>query len=125
MRDAEGIGNFRNLFIYARNGKKDGIKIVPLSEVATKDDFFNIKKSSGDDLLSAHCGLLRMRDIILGNMGGFGDIYKAVTSFIRNGLTPQQESVRKLNVINLTKVVQILTNYNYSRFYIFKSALVV
>ncbi len=46
MRDTKGMGNFRNLFMYAPNGKKDGIQIIPLSEVATKDDFFNIKKAS-------------------------------------------------------------------------------
>ncbi len=39
MRDTKGLGNFRNLFMYAPNGKPDGIKILPLSEVATKDDF--------------------------------------------------------------------------------------
>lgn len=37
MRDTKGLGNFRNLFMYAPNGKPDGIKILPLSEVATKD----------------------------------------------------------------------------------------
>lgn len=36
MRDTKGIGNFRNLFMYAPNGKADGIKILPLSEVATR-----------------------------------------------------------------------------------------
>jgi capsid portal protein len=46
MRDTKGVGNFRNLFMYATNGKVDGIKILPLSEVATKDDFFIIKKAS-------------------------------------------------------------------------------
>ncbi len=46
MRDTKGVGNFRNLFMYAPNGKPDGIKIMPLSEVATKDDFFNIKKAT-------------------------------------------------------------------------------
>jgi PBSX family phage portal protein len=39
MRDSKGLGNFKALFFYAPNGKPDGIKIVPLSEVATKDDF--------------------------------------------------------------------------------------
>lgn len=46
MRSSKGLGNFKNLFFYAPHGKPDGIKIVPLSEVATKDDFFNIKKSA-------------------------------------------------------------------------------
>lgn len=54
MRDLKGLGNFKNLFFYAHNGKPDGIKIVPLSEVPTKDDFFNIKKVSSEDLMNAH-----------------------------------------------------------------------
>jgi|GEM_PF-1518530 len=45
MRDTKGLGNFRNLFMYAPNGKPDGIKILPLSEVATKDDFFKYQES--------------------------------------------------------------------------------
>ena len=39
MRNSKGLGNFKNLFFYAPSGKPDGIKIIPLSEVATKDDF--------------------------------------------------------------------------------------
>lgn len=34
MKSAKGPGNFRNLFMYSPNGKKDGIQIIPLSEVA-------------------------------------------------------------------------------------------
>ena len=37
MKSAKGPGNFRNLFMYSPNGKKDGIQIIPLSEVAAKD----------------------------------------------------------------------------------------
>ncbi len=36
MRDSKGLGNFKNLFFYAPNGKADGIKIVPLSECCHK-----------------------------------------------------------------------------------------
>ncbi len=53
MRNSKGLGNFKNLFFYAPGGKPDGIKIVPLSEVATKDDFFNIKQASAADLMDA------------------------------------------------------------------------
>lgn len=69
MRDTKGLGNFRNLFMYA----PDGIKILPLSEVATKDDFFNIKKASRNDLLCAHRLPPKMMGIIPENSGGFGD----------------------------------------------------
>ncbi|ALV92023.1 MULTISPECIES: phage portal protein [Pantoea] len=97
MRDTKGIGNFRNLFMYAPNGKPDGIKILPLSEVATRDDFFNIKKASRDDLLSAHRVPPQMMGIIPDNTGGFGDAVKAAQVFVRNELTPLQERMKELN----------------------------
>src|SRR5688572_6290184 len=98
MRDTKGLGNFRNLFMYAPNGKKDGIQILPLSEVATKDDFFNIKKSSRDDLLSAHRVPPQMMGIIPDNAGGFGDVEKAAQVFVRNELTPLQERMKELSI---------------------------
>ncbi len=96
-RDTKGLGNFRNLFMYAPNGKPDGIKILPLSEVATKDDFFNIKKASRDDLLSAHRVPPQMMGIIPDNTGGFRDAVKAAQVFVRNELTPLQERMKEIN----------------------------
>lgn len=97
MRDTKGLGNFRNLFMYAPNGKPDGIKILPLSEVATKDDFFNIKNATRDDLLSAHRVPPQMMGIIPNNTGGFGDVEKASQVFVRNELRPLQERMKELN----------------------------
>ncbi|TNV11603.1 phage portal protein [Buttiauxella sp. B2] len=97
MRSSKGLGNFKNLFFYAPNGKPDGIKIVPLSEVATKDDFFNIKKASAEDLMSAHRVPPQMMGIIPNNTGGFGDVVKAAQVFVRNELTPLQERFKELN----------------------------
>lgn len=108
MRDTKGLGNFRNLFMYAPNGKPDGIKILPLSEVATKDDFFNIKNATRDDLLSAHRVPPQMMGIIPNNTGGFGDVIKAAQVFVRNELTPMQERIKEINawlgkdVVNFT-----------------------
>ncbi len=31
LKEAKGKGNFKNLFIYAPNGKENGLKIIPLS----------------------------------------------------------------------------------------------
>ncbi|RRO15268.1 Presumed portal vertex protein, partial [Pectobacterium aquaticum] len=86
-----------NLFFYAPNGKPDGIKIVPLSEVATKDDFFNIKNASRDDLLSAHRVPPQMMGIIPNNSGGFGDVVNASQVFVRNELMPLQERMKEIN----------------------------
>jgi capsid portal protein len=54
LKSSKGPGNFRNLFMHAPNGKKDGMQIIPVSEVAAKDEFFNIKNVTRDDLLAAH-----------------------------------------------------------------------
>ncbi|MET3075441.1 phage portal protein [Pantoea leporis] len=97
MRDTKGIGNFRNLLMYAPNGKPDGIKILPLSEVATRDDFFNIKKASRDDLLSAHRVPPQMMGILPENSGGFGDVEKAAKVFVRNELHSLQNRISDMN----------------------------
>ncbi|ANI21817.1 hypothetical protein AB870_26165 (plasmid) [Pandoraea faecigallinarum] len=47
-------GNFRNPFMYAPNRKKDGIRILPLLEVAAKDEPLNITNVTRDGLLAAH-----------------------------------------------------------------------
>lgn len=97
MRNSKGLGNFKNLFFYAPNGKGDGIKIIPLSEVATKDDFFNIKKVSAADLLDAH----RIPYQLMGgkpeNVGSVGDVEKVAQVFVRNELTPLQARIAEIN----------------------------
>lgn len=97
MRDSKGLGNFKNLFFYAPNGKPDGIKIVPLSEVATKDDFFNIKKVSAADLLDAHRVPFQLMSGKPENIGSMGDIEKVARVFVRNELTPLQERFKEIN----------------------------
>ncbi|EPR1415762.1 phage portal protein [Citrobacter koseri] len=97
MRDSKGLGNFKNLFFYAPNGKADGIKIVPLSEVATKDDFFNIKKVSAADLLDAHRIPFQLMGGKPENVGSVGDVEKVAKVFVRNELIPLQARFMELN----------------------------
>jgi len=97
MTKSKGSGNFKNIFYHAPGGKSDAIKIIPLSEVATKDDFFNIKNATRDDLLSAHRVPPQMMGIIPNNTGGFGDVEKAAKVFVRNELVPLQERMKEMN----------------------------
>jgi len=97
LKDAKGPGNFRNLFFYSPNGKKDGIQVIPISEVAAKDDFFNIKNVSRDDVLAAHRVPPQLIGIVPGNTGGFGAVLPAAQVFARNEISPLMERFRELN----------------------------
>lgn len=97
MKSAKGPGNFRNLFMYSPNGKKDGIQIIPLSEVAAKDEFLNIKNVSRDDMMAVHRVPPLMMGIMPSNVGGFGDVEKASIVFVRNELMPLKKRLGKLN----------------------------
>ncbi|EOU9560459.1 phage portal protein [Cronobacter dublinensis] len=97
MKSAKGPGNFRNLFMYSPNGKKDGIQIIPLSEVAAKDEFLNIKNVSRDDMMAEHRVPPQMMGIMPSNVGGFGDVEKASRVFVRNELMPLQKRLQELN----------------------------
>ena len=97
LKQSKGPGNFRNLFMYSPSGKKDGIQIIPLSEVAAKDEFLNIKNVSRDDMLAAHRVPPQMMGILPSNVGGFGDVEKAANVFVRNELLPLQKRMSELN----------------------------
>ncbi|WP_376738421.1 phage portal protein [Pandoraea apista] len=97
LKDSKGPGNFRNLFMYAPNGKKDGMQIIPVSEVAAKDEFFNIKNVTRDDLLAAHRVPPQLMSVIPNNTSGFGDVEKAAKVFGVNEIVPLQDDMKAVN----------------------------
>lgn len=97
LKEAKGPGNFRNLFMYAPNGKKDGIQVIPVAEVAAKDEFWNIKATTRDDQLAAHRVPPQLIGVIPANVGGFGDVAKAAAVFARNELRPLQARMLEIN----------------------------
>ncbi len=97
LKESKGPGNFRNLFMYAPNGKKDGIQLIPVSEVHARDEFFNIKNITRDDLLAAHRVPPQLLGIVPSNAGGFGDVEKARNAFFELEIQPLQARLRYLN----------------------------
>ncbi|CAE6841448.1 hypothetical protein R69746_06942 [Paraburkholderia aspalathi] len=97
LKNAKGPGNFRNLFLHAPGGKKDGIQLIPVSEVAAKDEFFNIKNITRDDLLAAHRVPPQLLGIVPSNTGGFGAADTAAKVFGRNEIAPLQAQFQAFN----------------------------
>jgi PBSX family phage portal protein len=97
LKESKGPGNFRNLFMYAPNGKKDGLQVIPISEVAAKDEFFSIKNVTRDDVLAAHRVPPQLMGIIPNNTGGFGDASTAAEVFYQNEIRPLQRRFEEIN----------------------------
>lgn len=97
LKQAKGKGNFKNLFLYAPDGKENGIKVIPLSDVVAKDEFLNIKNTSRDDILAAHRVPPQLMGIIPTNTGGFGDVEKAGKVFFINEIKPLQQRLQEIN----------------------------
>jgi capsid portal protein len=91
------LTNFRNLFMYAPGGKKDGIQLIPISEVAAKDDFGSIKNISRDDLLAALRIYPQLMGIVPQNSGGFGSMREAAQVWGLNELEPLQARLLQIN----------------------------
>jgi len=97
LKKARGPGNFRNLFLHSPNGKKDGLQLIPVSEVAAKDEFTGIKNITRDDVLAALRIPPQLLGIIPHNTGGFGSISEAGIAWMQNELEPLQVRMAKVN----------------------------
>ena len=97
LKQSKGVGNFKNLFVHAPSGKKDGIQIIPIADVSAKDEFFNIKNVSRDDILAAHRVPPQLMGIIPNNTGGFGNVADAAEVFFITEIEPLQERLNEFN----------------------------
>jgi len=78
-------------------GKKDGVQGIPISEVAAKDEFLNIKNVTRDDILAAHRVPPQLLGVIPSNNGGFGDVRTANDVFFVNEIEPLMRRLKKVN----------------------------
>lgn len=97
LENSKGAGNFKNLLLYTPGGTKDGVKVIPIAEVAAKDEFFNIKLASRDDQLAGHRTPPQLIGVVPQNAGGFGDIEKAAKVFYYNEIVYYQNLFKEIN----------------------------
>lgn len=97
LKAAKGVGNFKNLFVHRPGGKDGGIKIIPIAEVAAKDEFLGIKNTTRDDVLAAHRVPPQLVGIVPANAGGFGDFTSAMNGFFELEIMPLQAVFLEVN----------------------------
>lgn len=97
LREAKGVGNFKNMFIHVAGGKEKGVQIIPISEVAARDEFLGIKNTTRDDVLAAHRVPPQLLGVVPQTAGGFGDVQKAAEIFFLNEIEALQTRMLELN----------------------------
>jgi phage portal protein, PBSX family len=97
LRNAKGNGNFKNVVLRSPGGNPDGIKLIPIAEIAAKDEFLNIKSVSAEDMLAIHRVPPSLMGIVPKATGGLGDAMTAAKVFARNEVTPLQQTFIDIN----------------------------
>lgn len=88
---SKGVGNFRSMFLNIPGGKPDSVKIIPVGDIATKDEFERVKNLTRNDILA----MWRINGALAGVLpetpGGFGDLDKITRNHYENEVVPSQQ----------------------------------
>ena len=85
---SKGVGNFRSLFVNIPNGKEKGIQVIPVGNFESKDEFFNVKAVSAQDVFNAHRFPAGLGGMIPTNTAGLGDPTKYDTVYFKSETRP-------------------------------------
>lgn len=97
LKQSKGDGNFKNVLLRAPGGNPDGIKLIPIAEVAAKDEFLNIKAVSAEDMMAIHRVPPALMGIVPKSAGGLGDAATVAKVFAMNEVKPLQQSFIDVN----------------------------
>ncbi|TMP88527.1 phage portal protein [Pseudoalteromonas ruthenica] len=100
IKDSKGVGNFRSLFFNNRSGKTDAdkaIKITPVGDISTKDEFERIKRITTNDMLSMHRAQEALSGQSSGDSAGFGNLDRITSAYYNNEVVPLQQDILQIN----------------------------
>lgn len=97
VQQSKGVGNFRSMYINIPNGKEKSVQIIPVGDIATKDEFERVKNLSRNDVLAMWRIQPALAGVMPENNGGFGDIEKISRVYYENEVIPMQDVFIALN----------------------------
>lgn len=95
-----GENAFRNLFVHTLGGGPNGekaLKILPFSQIATRDEFLHVKQTTRDDMLAMHRVPPQLMGMMPDGNGALGDVEKAARVFSVNELAPVMADLQSIN----------------------------
>ena len=106
ISSTKGVGNFQSMFINIPNGKEKSVQIIPIGDIAQKDEFERIKNVTRNDILAAHRIHRELAAVMPEEGGSSGDITKISRVNFENEILPLQKAMQEINT-ELPKGLQI------------------
>lgn len=98
VADSKGPGNFRSLYLnIGRSNNKEPVKIIPVGNIGSKDEFQAMKEVTEMEMLSMHRVYPGLVAIMPANIGGFGDLQKSMEVYHELEITAMQQVFLSLN----------------------------
>jgi PBSX family phage portal protein len=94
---SKGVGNFRSLFVNIPGGSDRAIQIIPVGDIATKDEFERIKNITRNDVIAAWRMNPALAGVMPENAAGFGDIEKIDRLYSNNEIRPINQLFLQVN----------------------------
>lgn len=106
LKNSRGAGNFKSMLLNIPNGQEKGVQILPIGDIATKDEFPNIKNISAQDSMVAHRFPAGLSGIIPAQGSALGDPEKYNRTYYENEVRPMQKLLTGVNKIFGKPVIQ-------------------
>ncbi|MBQ4836790.1 phage portal protein [Pseudoalteromonas luteoviolacea] len=100
IKNSKGVGNFRSLFFNFKSKGVDAdkaIKITPVGDFSTKDEFEKIKRITLNDMLSMHRAQEALSGQTSGDSPGFGNLESITRAYYNNEVVPLQRAMQGFN----------------------------
>lgn len=98
VKSSKGPGNFRSLYLnIGRSQSKEPVKVIPVGDIGTKDEYERIKNVTQTEMLAMHRMRPELSGIIPQNTGGFGDPEKSMKVYHELEITALQAQFLELN----------------------------
>jgi PBSX family phage portal protein len=97
VSESKGVGNFRSMYLNIPKGGKDSVQLIPVGDIATKDEYERIKNITRAEILSMWRIQASLAGVMPDNPGGFGDIEKIAKVYFEYETVPMQDNFLQLN----------------------------
>ncbi|WP_330959052.1 phage portal protein [Photobacterium sp. 53610] len=93
IQSSKGVGNFRSMFVNIPNGNEKGLQLIPVGDIATKDEFERIKNITAQDILVGHRFPPGKGGMVPQGAASFGDPEKVGREYARDEIIPVCELI--------------------------------